>query len=110
MGVRVRPGPRARRPGGPEGWPPSELNRRPLASAPRRPRLPKVNIRSVVAPTLSRYPTEYQWQELEELLRQALSTMPRQTLPEALAEEPARTVLDEWRHRHWLDESAALLP
>jgi len=81
-----------------------------LATALEAPRLPEVNIRSIVAPTLSRYPTEYQWQELEELLRQALSTMPRQTLPEALAEEPARTVLDEWRHRHWLDESAALLP
>jgi len=81
-----------------------------LATALDGPRLPKVNIRSIVAPTLSRYPTEYQWQELEELLRQALSTMPRQTLPEALAEEPARTVLADWRHRHWLDESAALLP
>jgi len=69
-----------------------------------------VNIRSIVAPTLSRYPTEYQWQELEELLRQALSTMPRQTLPEALADEPAKSVLDEWRHRHCLDETAALLP
>jgi hypothetical protein len=73
-------------------------------------RLPKVNIRSIVAPTLSRYPTEYQWQELEVLLRRALSTMPRQTLPEALADEPAKSVLDDWRHRHWLDESAALLP
>ena len=81
-----------------------------LARSVERRRLPKVNIRSIVAPTLSRYPTEYQWQELESLLRQALSTMPRQTLPEALAEEPAKSVLDEWRHRHWLDESAALLP
>ena len=82
----------------------------PLASVAASRRLPKVNIRSIVAPTLSRYPTEYQWQELEELLRQALSTMPRQTLPEALADEPAKGVLDDWRHRHWLDESAALLP
>jgi len=70
----------------------------------------KVNIRSIIAPTLSRYPTEYQWDELEDLLRQALSQMPRQTLPEALADEPAKTVIDEWRHRHWLDESAAYLP
>jgi hypothetical protein len=70
----------------------------------------KVNIRSIVAPTLSRYPTEYQWQELEAQLRVALSGMPRQTLPEALADEPARSVLEEWRHRHWLDESAAYLP
>jgi hypothetical protein len=69
-----------------------------------------VNIRSIIAPTLSRYPTEYQWDELEALLRQALSQMPRQTLPEALADEPARTVIAEWRHRHWLDESAAYLP
>jgi hypothetical protein len=69
-----------------------------------------VNIRSIVAPTLSRYPTEYQWEELEELLRRAVSQMPRQTLPEALADEPARTVIDEWRHRHWLDESASFLP
>ena len=58
----------------------------------------------------SRYPTEYQWEELEELLRRALSGMPRQTLPEALVEEPAITVIDEWRHRHWLDESASFLP
>lgn len=79
------------------------------ALAPRR-TLAKVNIRSIVAPTLSRYPTEYQWEELEELLRRALSQMPRQTLPEALVDEPARTVLDEWRHRHWLDESASFLP
>jgi hypothetical protein len=79
------------------------------ALAPRR-TLTKVNIRSIVAPTLSRYPTEYQWEELEELLRRALREMPRQTLPEALADEPARTVLDEWRHRHWLDESASFLP
>lgn len=70
----------------------------------------KVNIRSIIAPTLSRYPTEHQWDELEALLRQALSTMSRQTLPEALADEPARTVIDDWRHRHWLDESAAYLP
>lgn len=70
----------------------------------------KVNIRSIIAPTLSRYPTEYQWEELEELLRRAISQMPRQTLPEALADEPARSVIDEWRHRHWLDESAAFLP
>ena len=70
----------------------------------------KVNIRSIIVPTLSRYPTEYQWEELEVLLRQTLSQMPRQTLPEALADEPARTVIDEWRHRHWLDESAAYLP
>jgi hypothetical protein len=70
----------------------------------------KVNIRSIVAPTLSRYPTEHQWEELEELLRRALSQMPRQTLPEALADEPAMSVIDEWRHRHWLDESAAYLP
>jgi hypothetical protein len=70
----------------------------------------EVNIRSIVAPTLSRYPTEHQWEELEELLRQAISQMPKQTLPEALAEEPARTVLDVWRHRHWLDESAKFLP
>jgi hypothetical protein len=76
----------------------------------RRRTLPKVNIRSIVAPTLSRYPTEYQWEELEELLRRAVSQMPRQTLPEALADEPARTVLEEWRHRHWLDESASFLP
>lgn len=69
-----------------------------------------MNIRSIVAPTLSRYPTEYQWQELESQLRVALSQMPRQTLPEALIEEPAKTVIDEWRHRHWLDESAAFLP
>jgi hypothetical protein len=69
-----------------------------------------VNIRSIVAPTLSRYPTEYQWEELEELLRRALAQMPRQTLPEALVEEPARTVLEEWRQRHWLDDSARLLP
>jgi hypothetical protein len=75
-----------------------------------RPRLPNVNIRSIVAPTLSRYPTEYQWEELEELLRRAVSQMPRQTLPEALGEEPARSVIDEWRHRHWLDESASYLP
>ena len=70
----------------------------------------KVNIRSIIAPTLSRYPTEYQWEELEERLRRAISQMPRQTLPEALADEPARSVIDEWRHRHWLDESAAYLP
>jgi hypothetical protein len=69
-----------------------------------------VNIRSIVAPTLSRYPTEYQWEELEELLRRALSGMARQTLPEALAEEPAISAIDEWRHRHWLDESASFLP
>jgi len=36
--------------------------------------------------------------------------MQRQTLPEALADEPALTVIDEWRHRHWLDESASFLP
>jgi len=75
-----------------------------------RRRLRDVNIRSIVAPTLSRYPTEYQWEELEELLRRAVSQMPRQTLPEALGDEPARTVIDEWRHRHWLDESASFLP
>jgi len=69
-----------------------------------------VNIRSIVAPMLSRYPTEYQWEELEDELRRAVSGMPRQTLPEALAEEPARTVIEEWRHRHWLDESARFLP
>lgn len=69
-----------------------------------------MNIRSIVAPTLSRYPTEYQWEELEELLRRALSGMARQTLPEALAEEPAMSVIGEWRHRHWLDESASYLP
>ena len=69
-----------------------------------------MNIRSILAPTLSRYPTEYQWQELEALLREAVSRMPRQTLPEALAEEPALTVIEDWRHRHWLDESARFLP
>jgi len=69
-----------------------------------------VNIRSIVAPMLSRYPTEYQWEELEDELRRAVSGMQRQTLPEALAEEPARTVIEEWRHRHWLDESARFLP
>ena len=76
----------------------------------RRRTLADVNIRSILAPTLSRYPTEYQWQELEELLRRTLSQMPRQTLPEALADEPARTVIEDWRHRHWLDESARFLP
>ena len=75
-----------------------------------RRRLADVNIRSIVAPTLSRYPTEYQWEELEELLRRALSQMPRQTIPEALADEPALSVIEEWRHRHWLDESASFLP
>lgn len=69
-----------------------------------------MNIRSIIAPTLSRYPTEYQWEELEGQLRTALSQMQRQTLPEALADEPALTVIDEWRHRHWLDESASFLP
>jgi hypothetical protein len=69
-----------------------------------------VNIRSIVAPTLSRYPTEYQWEELERDLRVAVSRMQRQTLPEALGDEPARTIIDEWRHRHWLDESAGFLP
>jgi hypothetical protein len=69
-----------------------------------------VNIRSIIAPTLSRYPTEYQWEELEAQLRTALSQMQRQTLPEALADEPALTVIEEWRHRHWLDESASFLP
>ena len=69
-----------------------------------------MNIRSIVAPTLSRYPTEYQWEELEMLLRRAVSQQARQSLPEALADEPARSVLDDWRHRHWLDESASLLP
>ena len=69
-----------------------------------------MNIRSIIAPTLSRYPTEYQWEELEELLRRALRGMARQTLPEALADEPASTVIEEWRHRHWLDESASFLP
>lgn len=75
-----------------------------------RARLPKVNIRSIVAPTLSRYPTDFQWQELEAELREAISRMPMQTIPEALAEEPARTLIDDWRHRHWLDESANFLP
>ena len=75
-----------------------------------RRRLADVNIRSIVAPTLSRYPTESQWEELEELLRRALSQTPRQTIPEALADEPALSVIDEWRHRHWLDESASFLP
>ncbi len=75
-----------------------------------RRRLANVNIRSIVAPTLSRYPTEYQWEELEELLRRALSQMPRQTIPEALGDEPALSVIEEWRHRHWLDESASFLP
>jgi len=70
----------------------------------------KVNIRSIIAPTLSRYPTEYQWEELEHELRAAVSQMARQTLPEALADEPARSVIEEWRHRHWLDESAKYLP
>ena len=70
----------------------------------------KVNIRSIIAPTLSRYPTEYQWEELEHELREAVSQMARQTLPEALADEPARSVIEEWRHRHWLDESAKYLP
>ena len=70
----------------------------------------KVNIRSIIAPTLSRYPTEYQWEELEHELRVAVSQMARQTLPEALADEPARSVIEEWRHRHWLDESAKYLP
>lgn len=59
---------------------------------------------------LPRYPTEYQWEELEDQLRQTLRTMPRQTLPEALADEPARTVIEEWRQRHWLDDSARFLP
>ena len=69
-----------------------------------------MNIRSIVAPTLSRYPTEYQWMELEDRLRRTLAGMPRQTLPEALGDEPARTVIEDWRHRHWLDESARYLP
>ncbi|HEX2883405.1 MAG TPA: hypothetical protein VHQ42_02415 [Candidatus Limnocylindria bacterium] len=69
-----------------------------------------MNIRSIIAPTLSRYPTEHQWEELEDQLRRALSQMPRQTIPEALADEPARTVIEDWRHRHWLDESASYLP
>ena len=73
-------------------------------------RLVNVNIRSIVAPTLSRYPTEYQWEELEDELRRTLAHMPRQTLPEALADEPASTVIEEWRHRHWLDETASYLP
>ncbi len=63
-----------------------------------------------LAPTLSRYPTEYQWLELEDQLRRTISGMARQTLPEALGEEPAKTVIEEWRHRHWLDESARYLP
>jgi len=67
-------------------------------------------IRVAVAPTLARYPTEYQWQELEDLLRRALREMAYQSLPDALALEPAASVLDEWRHRHWLDESARWLP
>ena len=67
-------------------------------------------MRSIVAPTLSRYPTEYQWQELEDELRRTLSQMPMQSLPEALGDEPAKTVLEEWRHRHWLDETANFLP
>ena len=73
-------------------------------------RLRKVNIRSILAPFLPRYPTEYQWEELEDELRRALSTMPMQTLPEALDMEPARSVIHEWRHRHWLDDSARYLP
>jgi hypothetical protein len=36
--------------------------------------------------------------------------MPVQTLPEALGMEPARSVIEEWRHRHWLDDSARYLP
>ena len=84
--------------------------RHPAEPLHRRRTLADVNIRSILAPTLSRYPTEYQWQELEELLRRAVSQMPRQTLPEALADEPARTVIEDWRHRHWLDESARFLP
>lgn len=81
-----------------------------LPSAGPRRYTAKVNIRSIIAPTLSRYPTEHQWEELEDQLRRALSQMPRQTIPEALADEPARTVIEDWRHRHWLDESASYLP
>jgi len=44
---------------------------------------------------------------LESELRGALSGMPSQTMPEALAAEPAKTVISEWRHRRWLDESAS---
>ena len=73
-------------------------------------RLGKVNIRSILAPFLPRYPTEYQWEELEDELRRTLSTMPVQTLPEALGMEPASSVIEEWRHRHWLDDSARYLP
>jgi hypothetical protein len=36
--------------------------------------------------------------------------MPYQTLPEALEAEPAKTAINEWRHRHWLDDSASWLP
>jgi hypothetical protein len=59
---------------------------------------------------LSRYPTEHQWEELEAELRHVLSRMPNQTLPEALASEPATGAIRAWRHRHWLDDSARLLP
>jgi hypothetical protein len=69
-----------------------------------------VNIRSILAPTLSRYPTEHQWEELEAELRETLRRMPIQTLPEALDAEPARSVIEAWRHRHWLDASARFLP
>lgn len=67
-------------------------------------------IRLTVAPTLARYPTEAQWQELEAQLRDALARMPFQTLPEALVMEPAASVLEAWKERHWLGESARWLP
>lgn len=67
-------------------------------------------IRLAVAPTLTRYPTEQQWQELEVRLREALAQMPFQSLPEALVMEPAASVLEAWKERHWLGESARWLP
>lgn len=85
-------------------------DRRVYASMTGLRRLHKVNIRSILAPFLPRYPTEYQWEELEDELRRTLSRMPIQTLPEALGMEPARSVIEEWRHRHWLDDSARYLP
>jgi hypothetical protein len=36
--------------------------------------------------------------------------MPRHTIPEALDDEPARTVIEEWRDWDWLDETARYLP
>lgn len=71
---------------------------------------PDPTLRMHVAPTLARYPTEYQWQELEELLRQTLAQMPYQSIPEALVLEPASSVLEAWRDRHWLCASARWLP